>query len=152
MIATEIIPNLWLGDIRSALDLDFLERYRISVIVNCTTKYPFPDYKSTQIRVAVRDRGIEQDMDDMYTCMQEVIPIIHQMLERGERLLIHCYAGRHRSVCLVLGFLIRYAQMPLQEAIDAVQSKWRRVGLNFSRTLCRYAIALGENQIIVARQ
>ena len=140
MFATEIIPNLWIGDIRSALDLDFLKSRRISVIINCTTKYPFSNYNSTQIRVAVRDRGKPEDIDNMHKYLCDVVPVIYDLLSKGERILIHCYAGCHRSVCLVLGFLIRYANMSLQQAIDTMQSKWTRVGLHFSQSLCRYAI------------
>lgn len=144
MIATEIIPNLWIGDIRSALDLDFLERSRISVIINCTTKYPFPEWNSTQIRLSIRDRGIKEDIDCMYTYLVKTVPIIYKLLSKGERILIHCYAGCHRSVTLVLGFLIRYADMNVQEAIDTLQSKWGRVGLNFSQSLCRYYLLIPD--------
>lgn len=140
MIATEIIPNLWIGDIRSALDLTFLKQHKITVIINCTTKYPFPNHNSTQIRVAVRDRGIQEDIDTMYNYLHKIVPVIHKLLQKGERILIHCYAGCHRSVSLVLGFLIRYANMTLQQAIDTLQSKWARVGLHFSQSLCRYAL------------
>lgn len=142
MIATEIIPNLWIGDIRSALDIEYLTRYRITVIINCTTKYPFPNHNSVQIRVAVRDRGIQQDIDIMYKYLCNVVPVIYKLLRSGERILIHCYAGCHRSVALVLGFLICYARMTLQQAIDTLQSKWPRVGLRFSRSLCRYELHL----------
>jgi protein-tyrosine phosphatase len=141
MIATEIIPNLWIGDIRSALDPEFLKKFQITVIINCTTKYPFPSHNSTQIRVPVRDRGTDEDTERMYDYLCTVVPTIYDLLSKGERILIHCYAGCHRSVCLVLGFLIRYAGMTLQQAIDTLQSKWSRVGLHFSRSLCRYVIA-----------
>lgn len=138
MIATEIIPNLWVGDIRSALDINFLSSHQITTIINCTTKYPFPDYNSNQIRVAVRDRGIPVDFDNMYEYLCKTVPIIYDLLSKGERVLVHCYAGRHRSVTLIVGFLMRYAQMTLKEAMETMQSKWSRIGLHFSSSLCKY--------------
>lgn len=153
MMSIEIIPNLWIGDIRSTMNLDFLKGARISVIINCTTKYPFPtDHKAIQIRVPVRDRGIDEDIDNMYYYLCTIVPTIYELLSKGERLLIHCYAGCHRSVCLVLGFLIRYADMTLQQAIETLQSKWTRVGLHFSRSLCRYAITCTAAQASLAAQ
>lgn len=140
MFATEIIPNLWIGDIRSALDVSFLKRCKITVIINCTTKHPFPNHNSTQIRVAIRDRGVQEDIDLMYKYLHSIVPTIYNLLSDGERVLIHCYAGCHRSVSLVLGFLIRYGNMSLQEAIDTLQSKWNRIGLHFSPSLCKYAL------------
>lgn len=140
MFATEVIPNLWIGDIRSALDLAFLKSHRITVIINCTTKYPFPKHNSIHIRVAVRDRGIAEDIDTMYHALNKVVPEIYRLLSRGERILIHCYAGCQRSVCIVLAFLIRYADMTVQEAIDTLHTKWSRIGLHFSESLCRYSL------------
>ena len=63
MIAVEIIPNLWIGDIRSIQDPLFLSKTRFTVIINCTTKYNFPDIKTINIRVPVRDRGINEDFE-----------------------------------------------------------------------------------------
>jgi protein-tyrosine phosphatase len=140
MGATEIIPNLWLGDIRSALNNDFLTNNHIDVIINCTVKYPFTDLPVTKIRVSVRDRGIQEDFDDMYLYLEKVVPLIFKLLNEDRRVLIHCYAGRHRSACLVLGFLIKYGHLTLQESIDTVRSKWPRIGLNFASSISRYSI------------
>lgn len=147
MIATEIIPNLWVGDIRSALDVDFLSSHRITTIINCTTKYPFPDYNSNQIRVSVRDRGIPEDTDAMYEYLCKTVPIIYALLHKGERILVHCYAGRHRSVTLVTAFLMRYARMTMKEAIETMQSKWPRVGLHFAASLCKYQTHLTSSSV-----
>jgi len=140
MIAIEVIPNLWIGDIRSALDRSFLRKYKITAIINCTTKYPFPDHESIKIRVPVRDRGLDEDIDMMYTCLLDIVPTMYDLLSKGERILVHCYAGCHRSVCLVLAFIIKYADMSLREAISLLRMKWPRVGLHFSRSLCRYEL------------
>lgn len=144
MIATEVIPNLWIGDIRSALDLGFLESRKISVIVNCTVKYEFPKYNCTQIRISVRDRGVQQDFDIMYNYLIKVVPMIHKYINTGERVLVHCYAGCHRSVAIILGFLIKYTNMTPQQAIDTLQSKWPKIGLNFLQSICAYTTLIRE--------
>ena len=143
MPATEIIPNLWLSDIVSALDTEFITSHKISVIVNCTVKYRFIDptdipYEVITIRAPVRDRGTQEDMDDMLRCMNDVIPAIYEHLQDRRCVLVHCYAGRHRSVCIVLGFIIRYAKIELDQAIRLLQSKWPYVGLNFLHSLSAY--------------
>jgi len=141
----EIIPNLWIGNIRHAQNLEFLAKHKITTIINCTTKYPFPSSHSLnikKIRLPVRDRGVEQDFDVMLQCLHQIVPVIFQYLEQGERILIHCYAGCHRSVTVVLAFLVKYADMQLQEAIDTLQSKWPNVGLNFLKSLTDYCISI----------
>jgi dual specificity phosphatase 12 len=144
MVATEIIPNMWLGDIRSALDTDFLKDNNITTIINCTVKYPFPDIAVNKIRVAVRDRGKQEDYDTMYAYLEHVVPLIYQLMDEGHRVLIHCYAGCHRSVCLVLGFLVKYSKLTLHESIDTLQSKWPRMGLNFSSSISKYYATINQ--------
>ena len=143
-MAAEIIPNLWIGDINSANDTKFLCENNVTVIINCTVKYGWCKlpYPVTRIRVPINDRGIQEDFDMMYTYMNKVIPVIYLYLSAGRTVLIHCYAGRHRSVCIVLGFIMKYAEMDLQEAIDALQNKWPRVGMNFLHSLSKYSVNL----------
>jgi protein-tyrosine phosphatase len=145
MFAIEMIPNLWIGDIRSIQDLTFLDKTKFTVIMNCTTKYDFPNFKARHIRIPVRDRGIKQDFDMMYSYLIQSVPEIYNLLESGERILIHCYAGRHRSVALVSGFLMKYGNLTLKEVIDTVQSKWKRIGFNFKSSLERYEMYLHNN-------
>lgn len=142
MFAVEIIPNLWIGDIRSIQDEPFLYKTKFTVIVNCTTKYNFPNINAKLIRIPVRDRGIQIDIDNMYEYLIKVVPEIYELLNNGERILIHCYAGRHRSVALVSGFLMKYGNLSLQEVQDTLQSKWKRIGFNFNSSLEKYEIYL----------
>lgn len=144
MFTVEIIPNLWIGDIRSVQDESFLHKTKFTVIVNCTTKYNFPDINAKLIRIPVRDRGIQIDIDNMYEYLIKVVPEIYKLLNNGERILIHCYAGRHRSVALVSGFLMKYGNLSLQEVQDTLQSKWRRIGFNFKSSLEKYEIYLKQ--------
>ena len=87
MSAVEVLPNLWLGDIRSALDVSFLSSHKIMVVINCTVRYPFSNYPMKRYRVAVRDRGIELDFNRMYTYLERIVPFIHKSLLAGERVL-----------------------------------------------------------------
>ena len=138
MFAVEIIPNLWIGDIRSIQNQSFLHKTKFTVIINCTTKYNFPDINANLIRIPVRDRGIQEDIDNMYEHLIKKVPVIYELLKNGERILIHCYAGRHRSVALVSGFLMKYGNLSLQEVQDTLQSKWKRIGFNFKLSLEKY--------------
>lgn len=147
MVAVEVLPNLWLGDIRSALDAEFITHNRITTVINCTVKYPFTDtvQQLKKIRVSVRDRGNQEDSDVMYEYLKQMVPVIHTLLVNGHRILVHCYAGCHRSVCLVIGYLMCYGKMSMQESIDTLQSKWPRLGLNFLTSLARYSVDLRQS-------
>ena len=140
MRSVEVIPNLWLGDLSCALNAKFLCVHGIDTVINCTVRYPFCDsYDLLCYRVPVRDRGLECDFIAMCGYLCSVLPLINDLLSVGHRILIHCYAGSHRSVCIVLCYLMRYGELSLQESIDTLQSKWLYLGLNFVTSLVRYS-------------
>ena len=142
MIATEIIPNLWVGDIRSSIDTSFLLRNKINVIINCTYKYNFvPGFNGEKIKIPIKDRGINEDIDHMYDYLIEFVPKIYDMIKNGKRILIHCYAGKHRSIALVAAFIVKYTDLNVDTTLNLLQSKWKRIDIynfNFIESLYRY--------------
>lgn len=142
-MATEILPNLWLGNINAATDSDFLLSNRISCVINCTHNRPFPDINCKKIRVPVKDNGKEEEMDYFYSIMDKVVTMLYGLLH-GHRVLVYCYAGRQRSVAVVLAFLMKYCHFTLQEAIDTLRTKREDIiGINFTKTLVQYQLYLG---------
>ena len=49
MSCCEIIPNLWLGNIKSAQNNNFFEKYNIQIVLNCSTDIPFFSNYTTNI-------------------------------------------------------------------------------------------------------
>jgi dual specificity phosphatase 12 len=142
----EIIPGLWLGDLRTALDVEFLANNRIGCVINCTDSCPFADYSALSIRIPLRDNGKESEMQRMYEIMDRVVTMIYKLLPQ-HRVLVHCYAGRQRSVAVILGFIMKYAQYNLQESIDVLRSKKPDIGINFSPALSQYYMDLACRKI-----
>ena len=139
--AVEILPNMWLGNIYSALSIDFVKDNKITCIINCTDLFPFADYNIKKIRIPVKDNGTAVEIHKMYTVLDTAVSLIYDLLHKY-RILIHCYAGKQRSVAIVLGFLMKYANFTLQEAIDALRKKKPRIGINFSQALVLYQLDL----------
>lgn len=145
--AIEILPNLWLGTVHIALDRRFIEQHKITCVVNCTVKYPFIDNSSIKkIRIPVRDTGKDPEFYKMYLALSVATDKIYDLL-RTERILIHCYAGKQRSVTLVLGFLMKYCKYTVREAIRALRRKWPYIGMNFSKSLVMYGDDLVQDGV-----
>lgn len=51
------------------------------------------------------------------------IDFIAAQVENGLRVLVHCRAGRSRSVCIVAGYLIRHKGFSKKQAIFAIAEK-----------------------------
>lgn len=113
--ANEILPNLWLGNYHAALDIDFLKRSGINMIINCTKSCPFfyeisvCDYKIKDLetyRIPVNDSLLEADFIRMEKYLRVVIPLLLRKYTVEKRhILIHCHAGKQRSAIVMAALL-----------------------------------------------
>jgi protein tyrosine/serine phosphatase len=112
----EIIPGLWLGNYKSAIDLDFLKKNNIKFIVNCTPNTPFYNeiysnqdlkelHKIDTYRIPVNDSLLERDFILMEQYFKIVIPILVKKYTQKKNILVHCHAGKQRSAIVVAALL-----------------------------------------------
>lgn len=118
----KIISRLWLGDYRSALDIDFLLKNKINLIINCTSNTKF-FYETTDLnllnsntatklrkietyRIPVNDSLLEADFLRMEKYFKIVIPLLlRKYTIENKNILVHCYAGKQRSAIVVAALL-----------------------------------------------
>lgn len=115
--ANEIIPGFWIGNYKSAHNLDFLHKNNINVIVNCTPDIPFinelvdPELmmilgKIDLYRLSVYDSLMERDIKLMELYFSFILPYLHQKyITENKNVLVHCRAGKMRSGVVGLSFL-----------------------------------------------
>jgi len=122
--ATQVLPGLWIGDRFAANNLGWLQEKNIGAVVNCTRSQGFASGPSLKqaLRVPVRDNLEEDEILKMSKYLEPVTEKVHEWIKH-HNVLVHCYAGRQRSSAVVLAYLIRYGDIPLQEAIELLQSK-----------------------------
>jgi protein-tyrosine phosphatase len=113
----EIIPGLWLGNFKSAIDISFLQNEKIDFILNCTKNTPFFQdiYNKGLVRnlkhietyrIPVNDNLQEEDFITMETYLKIVLPIlVHKYIHEKKHILIHCQAGKQRSAIVVAALL-----------------------------------------------
>jgi protein tyrosine/serine phosphatase len=113
----EIIPNIWLGNYRAAIDLDFLRKNKINFILNCTPNTPLfneiytrEELKKLQkietYRIPVDDSLMEKDFILMEKYFKIIIPLLlRKYTIEKKRILIHCHAGKQRSAIVVAALL-----------------------------------------------
>jgi hypothetical protein len=137
----EIIPGLWLGNHKASHDVNFILDNKIDMIINCTPNIPFVTeilndklkknkynnvnlqdvcsiYNIETFRIPVNDSLLERD----FILMEEYFKIIVPLLLRKytiekKKILIHCFAGKQRSVIIVAALLKvlldnNYIQLP----------------------------------------
>jgi len=121
--AHEILPRLWLGNIKAALDEDFIKQHRITTVFNCTKDLPFSPSIPIKYRIPVDDNLKEEEIRNMELWSSEIAyKILAEYLD-GKTVLVHCAAGRQRSAASVAFLLIVHLKMRGNEAIKYIHER-----------------------------
>lgn len=116
--ATEIVPNLWLGNYLSSQDHEFLQKHNIRRIVNATPDFPNIFENIKYIRVSIKNR-----IQYVPLLKQELIKInsfIKEGLEKNKGVLVHCKEGHRRSATIIASFLNQYLGVIPEQAKSIV--------------------------------
>lgn len=109
---SEILPRLFISDVDSALDENFIKNKKITAVLNCTKDVPNKFEKTSSIvysRLPIDDSLNEIDINKMKKLLPYAIEFIYKHRDfDGGSVLIHCIEGKQRSVCCVLTYLMRY--------------------------------------------
>jgi protein tyrosine/serine phosphatase len=116
-----IIPGLWLGNIRSAGNGNFLKENNITTVFNCTKDAPFHNSIKKQYRVYVDDNSEEEELKNMELWSFEIVYKLTKEYKEGP-VLVHCHAGMQRSATVIAMYLIAHG-MKNDDAIKFIKSK-----------------------------
>ena len=123
-LPVRVVPDLplYLGSGSSAKHAGVLKAYGISCVVNVSAVVPNYHEGSgdvSYVKVPVYDA---EDVDIIKALKdQGVMAFIHAGLEAGRGVLVHCCAGRSRSVACVCAYLISRYGWSVEEALGVVR-------------------------------
>lgn len=141
--ASEIIPGIWIGNMYSARDPEFLMREKIEVVINCTKDLPFFDLPQIKYRyrVPVHDNLQSAEIKMMSKFLGEIVKVIHAYYQKGHRILIHCHAGMQRSACVFLVYHIQFHTKDFKVSYNLIKSRRQCAfspGINFLAAIKYY--------------
>lgn len=139
MSVTEVIPNLWLGNVQDSLDSVFISN--IDIVINCTKDLKFLDESKKCIRIPIEDNLEDIEIQNLYSYLSKITEYIHNNLRQGRRVFVHCFAGKQRSASVVIAYIMRYYKLDLNKAIELVKSKRMIIftpQCNFERALIEF--------------
>jgi len=121
--ADEILPNLWLGNIKAATDPRWLGEKGIQCIFNCTKDIPFVPTTPRQYRVPVDDNLQAEEIRNLELWSYEIVFKMMREYRTGQPMLVHCHAGMQRSAACVAMFLIATKHMNPEQAYKYIKER-----------------------------
>jgi protein-tyrosine phosphatase len=120
-----IIPNLYLGNILCANNIEFLNTANVQAIVNCTENEPFNEYfdDKSKYRLAINDSREEHNINNFKKEILDAINFIDTSLDENKVVYVHCYWGLMRSATVVAGYLIKKYNLTTEESINIVREQ-----------------------------
>ena len=120
-----IISNLYLGNIKAAHDINFLEKNNISAIVNCTENEDFSDYfkDKTKFRLLIKDSKDTNNMNKFKNDIIDSINFIEECLNNNKPVFVHCYWGLMRSATVIAAYLIKKYNISKLDAINIIKEQ-----------------------------
>ena len=130
-----IIDNIYLGDFRTADNIDILKEHNITHIINCAFNLPnkFPEqitYKRLELRDET-DQPIIEKLEEAYQFIKE---------NKDKNIFVHCVFGKSRSASVVIFYIMKEKKLNFNEAKNFVKNIRQIVEPNsgFENELNRY--------------
>jgi len=137
---TQIRPNIFVGNLNSALDRTFLRNYNIQYILNCAVEIP-SFFNTDNFSIL---KSLSYDVDTIYDTQknEKEITYLHLPLVDSEdenisdyfdstydfltrddssNILIHCAQGASRSVTIAAAFLMRSEKRSSEEVLNEIK-------------------------------
>ncbi len=121
--AHEILPRLWLGNIKAATNEEFIKQHNIVVVFNCTKNLPFSPIIPVKYRIPVDDNLKEEEIRNMELWSAEIAYKIIAEYNQGRTILVHCAAGKQRSAASIAFMLIAYLKIRGMEAMNKIKER-----------------------------
>ena len=120
--AHEIVPGIWLGNKRAALNDKWLQGNNIKVVFNATKDIPFSPIIRMQYRIPVDDNLQAEEIRNMTLWSNEIVYKLLKEHNQGHPILVHCAAGMQRSAIIVGMLLIIKKNLNWNQSIQYIQS------------------------------
>ena len=128
-----IIPNLYLGNILGANNIDFLNKNNIQAIVNCTENEPFNEYfdDKCKFRLSINDSRDETNINNFKREIIHAIDFIDASINNNNAVYVHCYWGLMRSATVIAGYLIKKYKLTTEESIGIIKEQRPKALVSF---------------------
>jgi len=135
MFTCELISGLWIGDTDILNSKKFMKDNQISIILNCTQLFPFPDISTIQkIRLPFSNNNSDTDLILIRQNKDKIINFIHDNLD-DHNILIVCYDGKSISPFIVALYISEKSKIDKKSIYDILLTKDSSLSLWYDLSL-----------------
>ena len=130
MVYCELLSGLWIGDTNILINNKFIEDNNISIILNCTQMFNFPEidiYKKIRIPFSPV-RNSDNDINLIRQEYKEIINFISESIDE-HNILICCYDGKSISPFIVALFIALNSKIDHKSIYTILLSKSKELDL-----------------------
>ena len=117
---SKIKNKLFLGNWFDAQNLNLLKRFNVSHILCCSAELR-PLFQNYFVYKHIKAN--DHPSFNLGVHLDSAADFIHNAIENGKGIFVHCYAGISRSTTCLIAYLIKYRGMNLVNAISMVRKK-----------------------------
>jgi len=120
----EIIPNLWIGGIESAKNINFFKQKNIKYVINLTSEIPnyFTNITYLNIPITVNQLDISESETKSKSIFDITNKFILHALKENSGILVHCRSGHNRAASIIAAFLMKYLNMDQESVTQYIKS------------------------------
>ncbi len=118
----EVDPSLVVGGALFPGDADALHAAGVRAVLSLCAEYLDPDEDGARLGLAMHRIPCIDDLAPSRDKLEEALGWIDARVALGEKVYVHCAAGRGRSVTVAVAWLVRARGLTVDESLARIQS------------------------------
>jgi protein-tyrosine phosphatase len=114
-----VAERLYVGGIRETMDETRDGERGVTHVLNVASELN-GDHRAERFTRYLH-LGVEDDGDDLISVLSDAVEFVHRGIAEGGVVLVHCWSGVSRSVCVAAAYLTAHAAMTIDQALVHVK-------------------------------
>ena len=136
MFTLELLSGIWIADSNILNSKKFMDDNQITIILNCTQLFDFPDIPSIQkIRLPFsNNKNSDTDLSLIRENKNKILKFIHDNID-DHNILICCYDGKSISPFIVALYIAEYSKVDKKSIYNILLTKDSNLSLWYDLSL-----------------
>ena len=127
MKAIEIQPGLWLGNEKTANNLNFIKTNNIVNIINCNQ---YLNYSSHKYKSPIKEKLEENEIKHTIKFLLKITDYVFTNLKQFNNTLIYCHNDLNISIAIIIAFIMRHGKLNKDTVVNLLKSKINRITIS----------------------